>query len=93
MQGIRDMNKRQEFLLKHKRIANIYYISHFWAHRISRIGRNKCTICKLCKKQGCIKNIIADKFRIASLFSPKCFEPKWESKYDDEPISKGELER
>lgn len=83
-----NMNKKTIFLLKHKKIAKVYYSFKFLIYRILRIGKSECLLCKGCKYEGCIKNKILDKFKIACLFSGNCFESKWESRYGEEPIEK-----
>lgn len=82
------MNRKQEFLRNHRKMANIYYSFNFLIHIISRIGKSKCSLCKECKYEGCTKNRILDKFKIACLFPGNCFESKWESRYNEEPIGK-----
>lgn len=72
------MTKKQKFFLDHPKIAPIYYRWHNLVRSIKWIGQSgDCIVCKHCKKQGCFKNRIAKKFKLArSLSADRCFVPK-----------------
>lgn len=70
------MTKKTKFLLAHPKIYNIHCVFSLLAHKIKRIGKSgNCRMCEYCKNKGCMKNRIAQKFRMAGVFGVKCYEP------------------
>lgn len=70
------MNKKTKFLLSHPKIYDAYGLFEIWIYKLKRIGKSgNCVLCGYCKNKGCIKNRIAQKFKMASVFGCKCYIP------------------
>lgn len=70
------VTKKRKFLLAYPKIYNIYCAFSLLVHKIKRIGKSgNCVMCGYCKNKGCMKNRIAQKFRMAGVFGVKCYMP------------------
>lgn len=69
------MNKKTEFLLRHRKLYDLYAIFGTVKYKMHRIGKSEgCLICQNCIKQGCLKNKIAKRFKLAGTLEAKCFK-------------------
>lgn len=69
------MNKKYKFLHKHHKIYDIYCILDILIYKIKRIGKSgDCKMCGYCKNNGCLKNKIAEKFKLAGCLGCKCYK-------------------
>lgn len=70
------MKKKTKFLLEHPKIYNIYALFSVFLYKAKRIGKSgNCVMCGYCKNKGCMKNRIAQKFKMAGVFGIKCYLP------------------
>lgn len=70
------MTRKNKFLLAHPKIYDIYALLKIFIHKLKRIGKSgNCRMCECCKNKGCMKNRIAQKFKMAGVFGVKCYVP------------------
>lgn len=70
------MTRKTKFLLSHHKIYEIYGLFKIFLYKAKRIGKSgNCVMCGYCKNKGCMKNRIAQKFKMAGVFGCKCYVP------------------
>lgn len=70
------MTRKTKFLLAHPKIYEIYGLFKIFLYKAKRIGKSgNCRMCEYCKNKGCMKNKIAQKFKMAGAFGVKCYVP------------------
>lgn len=70
------MNKKYKFLTTHPKLYYLYGTFRILISRFKGIGKSgDCVMCIHCKNKRCVKNKIAEKFRLAKSLSCKCYEP------------------
>lgn len=70
------MKKKTKFLLEHPKIYNIYALFSVFLYKAKRIWKSgNCVMCGYCKNKVCMKNRIAQKFKMAGVFGIKCYLP------------------
>lgn len=70
------MKKKTNFCFHIKKIYNAYGFFKAFIYRAKRIGKSgDCVMCGYCKNKGCMKNKIAQKFKMAGVFGCECYTP------------------
>lgn len=70
------MTRKTKFLLSHNKIYDIYALFKVFLYKAGKIGKSgNCRMCECCKNKGCMKNRIAQKFKMAGVFGVKCYVP------------------